>query len=145
MWHPKNSNQTGDPVPVTIAGVDYPSLAQAIKATGLTMYVIRKARKSGTLDKLVPDLLKAASNEKQRIKDIKEARKAYYERQAQAAIDNEISRQEAERRAGPISQEHHRQAIFSLTNELERYKAQCLEYEITLGTLLKLTNPRESS
>tara|TARA_B110000977_G_C10902239_1_gene425777 strand:+ start:426 stop:800 length:375 start_codon:yes stop_codon:yes gene_type:complete len=109
--------------PVTIAGVEYPSISKAVFPTGLSFSTISAARAAGTLGKLVPrDSPKVSSP-------------------SAGDLNSKLQRQlnEAHRQLETLGEEHskHLDQLKHLANQRDRYRDECKEYDITLRTLIK--------
>jgi hypothetical protein len=117
--------------PVTIAGVEYPSISKAVFPTGLSFATISAARAAGTLDKLVP--LATPKESTPPTSDV------MHKKALRALEKNTRQVEELQRQLLIIRGNRSKQLedINNLTNQRDRYRDQCREYDITLHTLLK--------
>ena len=116
--------------PVTIAGVEYPSISKAVFSTGLSFSTISAARAAGTLGKLVPrDSPKVSSPS---AGDLNSKLQRQLEKSTRQ-LD------EAHHQMGTLveQQNKHLDQLKYLANQRDRYRDECKEYDITLRTLIK--------
>jgi len=127
--NPMNLNLNAKPV--TIAGVEYPSISKAVFPTGLSFATISAARAAGTLDKLVPRATPKESTPP--TSDV-------LHKKALVALEKNTRQLEELQRQLRVFRDHNRkhlEDINNLTSQRDRYRDQCREYDITLHTLLK--------
>ena len=127
--------------PVTIAGVEYPSISKAVFPTGLSFATISAARKAGTLDKLVPAAQPLVIDVPAKIH--------HFEGAPTTSKLNEALRKQLEKSTRQLNEAHHQMGTLveqnskhldqlkHLANQRDRYRDECKEYDITLRTLIK--------